>query len=101
MELCAFGSLGFQIDDRKEKYPFDEVKHHRKLFHDLLVKVMIFDVASALVYLHAQGWVHLDMKPDNILLTQHGQFLLDLGYLEFSPSIGTEITDIDGLHAMS
>ena len=34
-------------------------------------------------------------------LMQHVQFLVDLGYLEFSLSIGTEITDIDGLHAMS
>ena len=34
-------------------------------------------------------------------LTQHVSILVDLGYLEISPTIGIEIADIDGLHAMS
>ena len=34
-------------------------------------------------------------------LTQHIRVLLDLGYLEISSSIGIEISDIDGLQAMS
>ena len=45
---------------------------------------MIFDVASALDHMHKKGWVHLDLKPDNILVSKLGQFkVCDLGISVF------------------
>eukprot|EP00884_Botryococcus_braunii_P016090 jgi/Botrbrau1/3164/Bobra.0070s0128.2 len=39
-----------------------------------------FDVASALAYLHSHNFIHMDVKPLNVLLTQDGRAKLgDLG----------------------
>jgi serine/threonine protein kinase len=36
-------------------------------------------LASVLGYLHRQGWVHLDVKPDNVVVQEGRAILIDLG----------------------
>jgi DNA-binding NtrC family response regulator/tetratricopeptide (TPR) repeat protein len=36
-------------------------------------------LADTVDYLHRSGWLHLDLKPDNVLVSANGPVLLDLG----------------------
>ncbi|REJ96182.1 MAG: hypothetical protein DWQ34_04645 [Planctomycetota bacterium] len=50
----------------------------------------IIQAARGLEYAHAQGVVHRDVKPSNIMLTTDGTVkILDLGLAQFSPLFGT------------
>ena len=42
------------------------------------------DLASALAYVHAKGVVHRDVKPENVVLTERGPVLVDLGLAKAS-----------------
>jgi eukaryotic-like serine/threonine-protein kinase len=59
----------------------DEATHQRySQYHRLLI---ISQVAEALRYAHAQGVLHLDVKPENIMMGPFGEvFLMDWGLSE-------------------
>jgi eukaryotic-like serine/threonine-protein kinase len=44
-----------------------------------MVRVLGAGIASALTAIHAEGIVHLDLKPGNVLLTQDGPRVIDFG----------------------
>jgi serine/threonine protein kinase len=51
---------------------------HRRLQPDDAMRVAR-DLLDALSHAHAQGIIHRDVKPDNIILTREGAMLLDFG----------------------
>jgi serine/threonine protein kinase len=84
MELVTGKSLRKELDSQP----------HKKLSPQK-VKEIITYLISALSTVHQQGILHLDIKPDNILLTPGGQLvLIDFGSAKqtFSSSMGTSST---------
>jgi serine/threonine protein kinase len=67
---------GGSLRDRLERGPQGEIVP----FRPEELKVWLDDVADALDYIHGQGYIHRDVKPDNILFDAEGKvYLGDFG----------------------
>lgn len=69
MELLEGPTLA-QVIEARERLPFEEALQHAS------------ELAGALDALHERGLVHLDVKPENAILTERGAVLLDFDLVQ-------------------
>ncbi len=75
----------------------DRIKAHGRLAFAEAVRV-VEDIAQALDYAHAAGFVHRDVKPSNILFNRHGDAILtDFGLVKAAESSVIARTTMGGL----
>ncbi len=80
----------FLVMEFADGMPLDQ--HPPATFHD--AAEIFQQVAEALLYMHEQGYVHADMKPNNVIASDHAQAkVIDLGQ---SCPIGTVKERIQG-----
>jgi serine/threonine protein kinase len=66
----------------------DFLKNSQAPFSEPFVRKLIYQLFSAVIYLHNLGIIHRDIKPENILLTQDGNIkLADFGLSNIIDSI--------------
>jgi serine/threonine protein kinase len=66
METLTGATLAHLIDESPRRLPFAEIGH------------LGLHLASAIGYLHRQGWLHLDVKPSNVVAEAGRAKLIDL-----------------------
>jgi serine/threonine protein kinase len=66
METLTGATLAHLIDEPPRRLPFAEIGH------------LGLHLASAIGYLHRQGWLHLDLKPSNVVAEAGRAKLIDL-----------------------
>jgi serine/threonine-protein kinase len=81
LPLMSGGTLATKIAGLHERLPLD------------IVTSYLAQVASAPDYAHAQGIVHRDIKPGNVLLDEHGQaFLADFSIVRLLADAAAKLT---------
>ena len=64
-----------------KEFPTSKI-HRRRLYPEVLVKLMLIDVCRALVSLHANNWLHLDLNPCNVVMSEKYFKIIDFGLSE-------------------
>ena len=99
MEYMSGGTLSKLISNPNVK--------NSKVWEKIVVRV-IYDIARALYFIHSQGYVHLDVKPQNVFFTQYpgdvgeevydnivnGRTQVKLGDLGSAVKIGNPVTQL-------
>jgi serine/threonine protein kinase len=71
-----FVALQFVDDSLRNLLRRGEKQGRRRLIHPDAAARLLQPVAQALDAIHSLGWVHLDIKPQNILITREGRTML-------------------------
>ncbi|KAJ1020622.1 hypothetical protein NDA16_004015 [Ustilago loliicola] len=84
LELCPLGSLAFFLEEYGQQVgPLDEPR---------LWKVLA-ELSSGVGYIHSHNILHLDLKPANVLITEHGTLKIgDFGMATRWPLVDAETT---------
>ena len=76
--------LGAQDEHMRKEYPLSRLLH------------IFLEVCQAVAYAHAQGMVHRDLKPDNIMLGEYGEVLVTDWGLARLMAEPAEVMEADG-----
>ena len=82
VQVYDLGMEGMTMYIVMEYIPYGSVRRYIQKHGRLSIgqaTSICLDIAKALGYAHSQGFVHRDVKPDNILLTDQGAQLSDFG----------------------
>ena len=79
MELCSIGSVA------------SVMKSVSRRFHEAVIRRYLREALLGLEYLHDQGVIHRDIKPDNLLLTSEG--VLKLADFGLSRDVAGTVSD--------
>ena len=69
-------------------------KEKRVLISEQNIKIIVHQLLSVLQSVHLKGFIHRDIQPDNIFLTEKGD--IKLGNFEYSRSKCKQMTDYVG-----
>ncbi|KAJ1025799.1 hypothetical protein NDA18_004132 [Ustilago nuda] len=84
LELCPLGSLAFFLEEYGQQVGALEEARLWKVLAEL---------SSGVEYIHGHGILHLDLKPANVLITEHGTLKIgDFGMATRWPLVDAETT---------
>lgn len=73
-------SFVFEYLDKNIFQLYDECKKSGTTLPEPVIRVIFYQIANALSYIHKHGFFHRDLKPENILITHsHVVKLIDFG----------------------
>lgn len=80
-EVKAFLDETYLVEELFEGSPLSELLKQRVQLPEKEVRTLLQELLDVLEYLHTQGVIHRDIRPENILVNSQGRFLalIDLG----------------------
>ncbi|CAG8772445.1 4558_t:CDS:2, partial [Racocetra persica] len=84
MELCVFGSIQDIITDGRFKFDHENIL------------TLMYQMVSALDHIHSAGVIHLDIKPENILVASHEPLYFKLSDFGLSAYVADKPTECYG-----
>lgn len=75
-KVISCGNVGGHAYEKRVYYENCSLKEHPELFF-----CVIRDLADVISELHIEGFISLDLKPENIVITKNGVVLVDVGSL--------------------
>ena len=100
-DVRSTGGRHFMVTEWQEAEPLDQsITEHRANFPSDVARHLVYTLARAVTEMHALGFLHLDLKPANVLYDrQQGVLrLLDWGHALFAVGHDRPIAMINGGH---